>query len=436
MHHNFWRGKGRVTALTFLSLLILSASIQAQAETVELTGLEIALLAEKFLDRMENVDGRHSWAAPCKFDDCKPSGIPLDQNPAWLALAYSGLYEATGNVSYLEKVRKSMADLQVVCPAWNWTCIWVGVQAAKAYDLTGDEAYLEYLKYINQEYIDQYDSSMLKGIGAREFILRQKYLGEEPALIWTIVDKTQSNIDNNERESPRGTGLKRNACWLQLARLEYLNVPDDKIVPAEWREKIPNVTNQYRHMYDHLVKKFFDEHDFSTYFNGVNPDFYAMTLMEIMPCMESLYALYNLTGDGKYLEDLEVLENHVLENRWDTPWNTKYNGDYGFMVQGCVQTRDGVSCYLNTKTLSSTSYLIYLFSKNKDKKYLIKKRLGKATYYGEPAEDPVYPTTTTLLLPPPIVPPRKDYVRLAVVLAFAFIVAVYYFKMKSKGRLK
>ena len=137
-----------------LSILLLVTPIlaSAQSDDVEFTGLEIAEKTISFLESLRHEDGNYTWASPCKYDYCTRSGIPLQQNPAWLALAYSGLYEATGEQRYLDKVKAHMTDLRTDCPPDNFSCVFVGVQAEKAYQLTEDESYLRNFSLIFSHY--------------------------------------------------------------------------------------------------------------------------------------------------------------------------------------------------------------------------------------------------------------------------------------------
>jgi len=421
-----------VLSLLFISTVVYSSPFLRATDksTINVSGLDVSLETTKFLEGMRDSSGIYSFGAPCKHSDCIPAGISLPQNPAWVTLAYVGLYKATGDPAYKTKIKESMDALRHTCPPDNLDCLYVGMQAAEAYELIGDDSYLDYLKNASAFYVHADPLVMLKAIMARELVLKLRYFGGDTQEVIRFVSDSEQYLKDSPRVAP-SVDFRSGACWVQLAWLELARLPDDVLgagvddpqYPIYYRESILAFHPQ----------KFFNENDFSVLLDGSSPDAFSLTLTELFPCVEALHILHNLTGDVKYLKDSRAIEELFLRDRWDSKLTPKFNGDGGFLAQGCVDTEKGKSCYLNNKVLNDNSYAVYLFADHKNLTYTIPVDV-KVSYYSEPRLDADYPSLpkmTTLKQAPPK-PSKPDYAAIIVlsILVLAFMV---YLRRKKSG---
>jgi hypothetical protein len=323
-----------------------------------------------------------------------------------------------------------MDALRRTCPPDNHDCVYVGVQAAEAYEIIGDDSYLDYLKNASAFYVHAEPLVMLKGIMARELVLRLRYFGGDTQEVIRFVSDSEQYLKDSPRVVP-SVEFQSGSCWVQLAWLELARLPDgvlgagvdDPQYPTYYRESVLALH----------PRKFFEENDFSVLLDGSSPDAFSLTLTELFPCVEALHILYNLTGDVKYLEDSHSIEELFLRDRWDSKFTPKFNGDGGFLAQGCVGTRSGQSCYLNNKVLNDNSYAVYLYADHKDMSYSIPVGV-KVSYYSEPKLDADYPglPESTTLQSIPIKPQRPDYA--PIILSLLLVLAlILYLTRKNRG---
>ncbi|MCX6695576.1 MAG: hypothetical protein NTU61_04710 [Candidatus Altiarchaeota archaeon] len=419
--------------LLLIALLALNASAQ---QTVNLTGLQIALKTLPYIESAPLSDGLLSYTQHCEGSKCEYVGSSYKQSRAWLVLAYVQLYHATGDKNYVVKAREAMNQLLTDCnPVDDAECYYLGVQAEAAYGITGDDRYLGYLREIDPRLIPLGGSSedeMLKAIAARELALAYKHkVFNEPVQIISALNVLLQGTGSMEPLIVHdGVELKKSSCWTYLAFTEFYRTIDGMGDGATLFYGVnvsyakPSVLSP--------PKKFFDEFDFETLPSEIR--FHTLSLTQLEPCAEVALDLYDFTGDERYKNQTVSMLTTFLNQNWDSEYSKKYVGDNSFTSQSCRSGADGITCYRNNKVFTDNAYAVYLFSRMKDQVFTVQTGVP-VNYVDTPQVDSSYPTTTTSLkettvttIPPAGPSGGSDWIVPALIMVIAIAVIVIYLK--------
>jgi len=423
---------GIAKGMVFLTLIVLLLQTTVSAEEIKLTGLNVSLSVLPFIESMKRSDGSFFYHRVCEEGKCTTLRNVQPQEGAWAVISYAALYNATKNPLYLNKMKAEMEDLFKYCPPDDVDCSVIGVQASKAYELTGDKRYLDYIRDLNSA--NMYENTMLNGILAREMALGYKYgiAGDNRADTLNLLMFTEIELNNKEDTvytTPNGFELKKHACWVQAAWLEFYKALE--------KDKGQNITNtlapdqpipvdRLRSEMISSSKTFFDGVDFSSVdTNDIN--FFKIILTDIDPCIESLIMLHEATGEEKYLSDAVFLGERMLNQYWDSQYSPRFDGDNSFIIQGCRNDLNQTTCYDNTKLVTENGYAVYLFSLMGNQSFTVS--AGETTVlYSKPIEDEYYEAYL----------PKKEtnYGEYAVILLVLAAVALLVRLLALKGQKK
>ncbi|MFH1789296.1 MAG: hypothetical protein ABH834_07945 [Candidatus Altiarchaeota archaeon] len=419
----------------FLAFIIACLFLSANSAALQVSGLDVAVKTIPFLETMPEKDGLIVYSKHCENKECTPLTQAYPQSRAWVVLAYTQLYEATGDQQYLTKAEDAMEKLLINCPPDSGAdCQYIGVQAEKLYTLTSDERYLEYLKGLDEKLIPRGGGDdMLKAIAARELALAYKHgIYNKPVQLVGALKMLTLDIDGGDTLLEyEGIELKRHSCWSQLAWIEFYKAldarDDDEVVLSGMTvAKIkPQVLKQ--------PETFFKTINFETL--SSTPNIYVLTLTELEPCAEGLIDMYEITGDEDYRNRALAFLNGLLDRHWDAEYSVKYVGDNSFTAQGCRASNEGEhTCYRNNKILTDNAYATYLYARVKDEKFTVNEK--EIVYLEEPILDPDLipeiahlPKTTTSTKPTVTeqtkakTPYLSLIALLAVVLAAAYVIS-------------
>ena len=327
-----------VIVVSFILVLYFTRST-----TKKLSGLEIAKLSVNFFDKMKRDDGTYDYSMNCTDDSgCVKTQENYVQSGAWPVLAYAGLYGATSEQQYLQKMNSEASDLLNSCNGNDDECMWILTQVIRAYKISGNVEYLNFVKKLGDRLLTDNNNTdaMMTGMEAREFALLyemtndQKYLNE--ARVRLERSKAAWNVAVDEFNQPVYSSgsftLYRFACLTELGEMEIARVSNDN-------QALANVIN------------FFNQANIES--NYIN----LQQLTAIQPCVETLLILHDQTGDVKYYDQAKSAMQYIITYRWDSPLQiaTKYNGDGAYLFDPYMGE--------NLKTTTDTGYMIYLLSR-------------------------------------------------------------------------
>src|SRR3990170_6045542 len=107
---------GFVAALTIYAVFSGLLPPAAQAETVKMGSTEIAKSSLSFVTSLKRTDGKYYYSMNCTdAAGCRRNAESYTQSGAWTVLAYSGLYDATHDQQYLQKIDSEANDLMKAC---------------------------------------------------------------------------------------------------------------------------------------------------------------------------------------------------------------------------------------------------------------------------------------------------------------------------------
>ena len=314
-------------------------------------------------------NGTSTDTGTCILDAQNDECSTMPQSGAWAALAFIGLYRASGNEEYLSKARLAADGMIDSCRTSSnaLDCAW---SLAQLYEVYTDLGKTEYKEFILAQLNDfpkisvpsGQESPMLKAIEAREFAIAYRlsklntYLEKAETAISTAENASLTNgiiLYQEDDDSPTTTTVRSDDCWIQVAKLEAYNAFD-------------KANEQY--FLD--ARSFFDTARISEH----APDFGAMS--QLLPCIEGLKLLWEETGEKPYLKEALKLNEHILTYYWDPEQKPKYDGDGSFISLPCVSNVTGIFCLPeNIKTVADNSFIIYLLTTIKpDHKYAVSKR--------------------------------------------------------------
>lgn len=364
------------TAILFsiFAALLIFPRYAHQASSAGISGLDVALKTMPFVDSMSEPDRAVLSPQECYEQKCVFSSEGLELMRRWRVLAYYGLYNATNNNIYLDKIKGSMEKLLGECDFFEKECRYIGVQTEAAYQAVGDEIYLEYLKNLKPSYVITFstpESIKETAFRTREAVLFYKYNFNgylNPPIINKIISVLYKKLEErNDLIKIDDLGLKETACQIYLAEIELYKVLNDK---DEGEIILGDVTaGEMKSGLLSAPKQFFDGFDFKTAF--ADPDVYRVNINDLEYCADAALGLYETSKEEKYKNQAKDILQGMINIYWDSEFSRKYVGDNSFLSQGCERNEDGITCYRNKKTLADNGYAAYLFSRLKDELFSV-----------------------------------------------------------------
>jgi len=398
-----------------LAILLLSSTCNAAKDVEHITGDAVAMETLQYIESLRDKDGSYYYLKTCTKKKCHTLPTKVQQSNSWVGFAYLSAYKLTDQRKYLRKTREEMEEFMKRCPigkGGTFECLFNSVQLAHAYEHTKDKRYLQYLKLNGTRPFHYSVRTMTLGIMAREMALAARFgLYDDVVGLFTdtqIIDQRveKSNVVIRTED---GKPLRRTKCYNELAKLEIAaslsEMPSDTLLPGS--EQVD--ASAVRGILIEQSTQYFDDMDFSKL--AENPKIYIIQLVDLEPCAESLIMLHKVTGEEKYLEDALAILQHMIDHRWDSKRSPKFNGDGGFILQGCRpdEGRKQV-CYSLNKALNDNAYAVYLFSLVPDTRFSVRKDY-EIRHFDYAIEDPGYKafwsgktTTSTTVLKETTVP--------------------------------
>lgn len=317
--------------------------IEEPKEEGGMTGLEIARLTSDYIDSQITTDGIYSYSSHCE-PNC-PQGFSgaFHTTNAWTSLAYTGLFSATRDKSYLDNAKRDADVLIDWCTDKTSECLWVLVQIVELYKVTNDVKYLNFLTNTGDVLLETpaFEHGMISAIESRELALLYELTGDTKYLDESLVrlGKSKSLAESSQILYAFGDfEVHDTVCWNVLAEAElYAVTQDDK--------------------YLENVDLFFTKSNVKKYTNQL------IFLSNIQPCIESLLTLYDATDDVKYKEDAIAMAEYIITNTWDSAESKKTYGEGAFLMES--------GSTLNS--LTDSGYMVFLLSKLKSEKFRILK---------------------------------------------------------------
>jgi hypothetical protein len=402
--------------LTVTLVLLFFSGVWAGAED-GISGLEVAKRARGFVSSLSDGNGSYYYALRCdKTGSCRPSDRFVIQNYAWVSLADSALYEATGDKSYLRDASAEMDKFLGECEGTeNFDCMYSSVQAYELYNLTGESRYLRYMNF-NGTVPEQYTYSTMVGpVLSREMAIAYR-LGLQTNLTGLMASMgRQSQAVQQEKSwlnTSGGDEFRMNACWAQLAQIELYRtmkgMPDDKVLDYGKSIGLPSTIKTHgvsRELSADDVRAMMlaDTLGFFRRFNFTEliqtKKMFIVPLVNTEPCIDALLNLDDLGKDNLKLskmsktygfkESAVALLQDMVDSRWDSSGRPMFNGDDGFLMQGCRHEGDGYTCYDNLKPINDNAYAVYLFSRVPEHRFIIGKN-AIVTRFNTGGDDPRY----------------------------------------------
>jgi len=349
-----------------LVVLIAATAIAAVAylfffapKTMTMNAMDIAKSSINFLESKRRSDGLYTYSETCSDSGCKDDNFVYAQTNAWPVLAYTGLYEATDSKDYLAKAKAEMATLKSSCEKDRDQCLWVLVQMYRLYRATNEKAYADYIITLGERLYASQQSyhPMLTAIEAREFAIMYG-LTNDTKYVTAAADRIEfakRMQTSTSVETVKGTPTTVSniaysvddfdfhyfACWTELAEIElYKRTGDER--------------------YAKSARDFFDKAQVGSHGREIE----QMTGIE--PCIDALSQLSILTKDESYKTQAINLTQYVVTYRWDSSADIakKYNGNNGILFHRYTDLE-------NFKTVTDTSYVVFLLSQIKDYEFKI-----------------------------------------------------------------
>lgn len=355
-------------------------------DTAILRNVPVADIAGNSSVFLDSVEGGGKWEM-CEGDKCEIiyRNLTLNQDLAWSILGYAGLYNLTGDVKYLDKINDTLRVLEANCGYlldnqdvyWHSLpkgCQLLVMQSYRGYELTGDINHLKFVLSMGVPLSYAYASSddvSLTSMYARELFIVYRLARdntdvrksiEVETMYMTPISRLDLNLSrlryvadlkliypNEVKEdvgymfsSPNGKRVSLNVCWVTLADLEAYEATKNE-------------------SYVYNVKSFFDEYDFLNV-----KDLPELPPSTLLPCAESMFELYELTGEERYKLGGHDMLVKVLEE------NSNYAGGNLTGSFGSIMLfRPGSD--VNVKNVADTSHFLYLVSKDPHKTYGVKR---------------------------------------------------------------
>lgn len=302
-----------------------------------LTGLEAAEKIYAYIEAQRRQDGLYEYASKCdervcNFDFTNPHGL----SNAWAAYAETGLYDVTGDSSYLDAARADGEKILGFCGTNEGGCVSIIYQIVALYEVTGDPRYIDLAKaeadiLMNRD--DLYDSGFTMLIGGDSKGLARLSQSSGDATYSTDALKVLSGeIAALENEIPvyvyskdGSTAVyKTYACWPQLARTHLYEATGDESHLEE-------------------ARRFADSLSLPDYASQM------VSATDIEPCIELYQKLATATGDQSYRAGADRMIQYVLTNYMDKELGSvRFASDKGF------------------STLTDSAYMVYLLTKSSD----------------------------------------------------------------------
>ena len=420
--------------ICFLVFAFLGIQTTRAQEKVQLTGLDIALKTLYFMESVpENNDGLLIYRKVCRQEECSFSTQAFPQTRAWVVFAYTGLYEATGDTVYLDKIRESMEKLMKECePSEFGDCRFLGVQAEAAHKALGEERYLDYIRLFepsSMPLISSTINSMLGGIMIRQVALNYKHdLYDEFLSIYFRIKRLYETLPERETLlTDHGVDFQQTACWTYLAEIELYKAIAEK---NDNEILFSDVDVAKMRLFMLLEPEyFFSQFNFEN--ASVHPTMFGVSLTDLESCADAALKLYEVTGKEQYKKQATAILQGMVERHWDSEYSKKHIGDNAFLAQGCRNrnNQNGFACYQNDKGLTDNAYAVYLFSQVPDAVFSIATDIP-VIYFEKPQVDPelTQPSKKPLL--------KRLYLLFIVILAGVLIFVMYRFYQKTRQNKK
>jgi len=375
-----------------LAIVILLASTQVSSQEkgiIYLNGSEIAEKTYVFIDsfKRENSSGLYNYRRFCGLrfrpnGGCAQGDETYPSTGSWAVLAQASRYRLTGDERYKKDMVQSMAQLRKNCPPTDKSnCNAGGVQAERAYEITGDDSYLDYLRNGTKD-----QPSLMASINASAMM--QAIVGRQDAILYRIKGEGDPfdalfyirMAEDTEKQvrtmtingqvftnyqavllSKKNRQLRQDSCWIQLAKMDLYLATKDK--PNLQGKKKYGLTMNSNQLLGETLS-FFNDLDLGAQYryeleNGTH-EFPTLTTMQ--PCAEALLMAYNITGNKKYKSDALTILELFANNYWDSDYSKIYTGDNLFVSQQCWSFNNTKHCYEGVKIPSDNGYAVYLYS--------------------------------------------------------------------------
>ncbi len=332
---------------------------------VEVTGLEVAQSAVKFLNEMKLADGTYVYSVDCDSSGCSKKshlqGYP--QSNAWAALAHVGLYRATRDKTHLDVAVREVEKEIEICNASTdpeKNCKWALVQAYEVYKENKDEKIKDFILKTASSVMfsvaeEPQGSAMLQSILARELAIAYQLSGNDAFLKKALRfnDAAKQALDSDGRAAfANGFPVRLEECWQRLAELQLYEATKNE-------------------SYLSSVNGFFDGIGSAGEIAESGGEFFRNfeIVTQLHPCIESLQVLSAETKDAKYAKTLSAVASYLAEASWDSQHSKKYDANGAFVTLPCQQKGEQSVCISNgnEKTITDNAYGIFLLSAQKAK---------------------------------------------------------------------
>lgn len=313
------------------------AAYELSFNSANITGIEAAKDAAAFVNGMKLPDGNYVRSKSCSEQTCtkdQPDTNATPQLNAWAALAFTGLYRATGESQYLERARLEADKMLETCrhgSAHESDCDWSLFQLKEVYKETKNETYRQFIVERAAALHDTSPpsvnkNSMILALEARSYAAagNAEWFAEAMGFAEETAKRDVVIITD-----PR---LRANDCWVMLAKMDGFEAFGTEALRDD-------------------VRKFFDERYVTLFFKFDVPG-------QMHACIEALGKL-----DPKAMK-LELLNQALIKKMLDY---NKYERDYSFVSLPCAinykNLKTGVSCPAsNVKSVADNAYSAFLLS--------------------------------------------------------------------------
>jgi len=307
--------------------------------SANITGIEAATHATAFVNGMRLPDGNYVPSQKCSEKNCTNDPSTTDATPqlnAWAALAFTGMYQATGDVQYLDKARLEADKMLETCRSGSVhesDCDWSLSQLKEVYNETKDEKYMQFIiaraTALHENTPPSLNkNSMVLSLEARSYAAagNAKWFAEAMSMA-----EEAANRDAVISEKPL---LRANDCWIILAKMDGFEAFGTKTLKDD-------------------ATKFFNERD-ATVLSGFG------VLGQMHACIEALGKL------DPNSPKLELLDRVLIEKALDY---NKYESDNTFVSFPCNTNKTDISCQaFNSKSVTDNAYSAFLLSTTAPKK--------------------------------------------------------------------
>ena len=303
-------GRRRISRSQFLVILAVIVVIAFgyffySASAGKITGLEVALKMTTFIDKTFQPDGSilgGYWCDKSLFDKCRPLSLsPQEPHVGQAIYSYFILSKISGDESYRRKADRAINYVLDGCDTNIKMCEWNFFPLTKYYQETGDR------KYLVRGMLRPAESFLVM---SDEDVVDDN-VGHKLAALFTVT--------NDPRYKDR---------LLQIADKEIIgyNVKDpSRNIQLAWSIYVPSYSITKDKRYLVAAENVFDNLDVAAHFK-------ANWSASAVKAADVLLSLADISEKGaRYKKQARNLLQLIIDERWDTPENVKFTGDYGFV---------------------------------------------------------------------------------------------------------